>query len=189
MNLNKNIKQESKFRLRTTTALSCLFTTVMIYNSSMKQAAATPGTTTATGTFTASTSVGSSCTFSAADTMDFGAYANAELTASSVVTANCTNGTTASIYFTDTTGMVSTAYKMYLGGTSNSTASSYIEATFYNNINRSSGQMTSGAATISHTGTGASATAGTIYGKVAALQGTDKLGGAYSRILTLQISY
>jgi hypothetical protein len=186
MNLNKNIKQESKFRLRTTTALSCLFTTVMIYNSSMKQAAAT---TTATGTFTASTSVGSSCTFSAADTMDFGAYANAELTASSVVTANCTNGTAATIYFTDTTGMVSTAYKMYLGGTSNSTASSYIEATFYNNSNRSSGQMTSGAATISHTGTGASATAGTIYGKVAASQGTDKLGGAYSRILTLQISY
>jgi spore coat protein U-like protein len=188
MNLNKNIKQESKFRLRTTTALSCLFTTVMIYNSSMKQAAAT-ATTTATGTFTASTSVGSSCTFSAADTMDFGAYVNTLLTAESIITANCTNGTTANIYFTDTTGMVSTAYKMYLGGTSNSTASSYIEATFYNNSNRSSGQMTSGAATISHTGTGASATAGTIYGKVAASQGTDKLGGAYSRILTLQISY
>jgi len=185
MNLNKNIKQVSKFRLRTTTALSCLFATVMIYNSSMKSAQATS----ATGTFTASTAVGSSCTFSAADTMAFGAYVNLELTASSVVTANCTNGTSANIYFTDNTGMVSTAYKMYLGGTSNSTASSYIEATFYNNSDRSTGQMTSGAATISHTGTGASATAGTIYGKVAASQGTDKLGGAYSRILTLQISY
>jgi spore coat protein U-like protein len=48
--------------------------------------------------------------------------------------------------------------------------------------------MTNGAATISGTGTGSSATAGTITGSMAASQ-TGKTAGSYSKTMTLNIVY
>ena len=190
INNKKKFKKLNSKRVqaKTSTALKCLLASLVIYNATVNTARATAGTTT-TGTFTASTNVGSTCTFSIADTMSFGAYLNAQLTANASITANCTNGTGATFYITTTTdGNTSGTYKLYRGGTSSASSTNWIEASFWKESGFTN-QMTSGAASITYTGSGSSATAGTIYGRAAASQGSDKAVGNYTKTLTVQVSY
>ena len=187
----KNKKEFKKLnskrvQAKTSTALKCLLASLVIYNATVNTAGAQ---TTTTGTFTASTNVGSTCTFAIADTMSFGAYLNAQLTASAAITADCTNGTGATFYITSTTdGNTSGTYKLYKSNTSSASSTNWIEASFWKESGFSN-QMTSGAATITYTGTGSSATAATIYGRAAGSQGSDKAVGSFAKTLTVQISY
>jgi len=178
LNKNKNIfVKKSKISLaKTTTALTCLLGALIISTNS------STALSTTTGSMVTSTSVASTCTVSAA-TMSFAAYDGTAITATSVVTANCTNGTTYNISFNDTPDNTPKYYLVRSGGVS-TTASDRLEVTFTNGA----ATMTNAAATISGTGTGSSATAGTITGSIAASQ-TGKTSGTFSKTMTLNIIY
>jgi len=171
------VKKSKMSLAKSTTALTCLVG-ALIVSSDLGIAQ-----TTTTGSMLASGSVSSTCTVSGA-TMAFAAYTTTQITAASVITANCTNGTTYTISFNDTPDSVSKYYLVRSGGSS-ATASDRLEVTFTNGAGAT---MTNGAATITGTGTGSSATAGTITGTMAASQ-TGKTAGSYSKTMTLNIVY
>jgi spore coat protein U-like protein len=177
-NFNSISLKKNKISLaKTTTALTCLIGLVMFSGDSGK------AQTTTTGSMVVSTSVSASCTI-AADTMTFAAYAQSEITATSVITANCTNGTAYTISFNNSPNSGS-AYYLLRSGQDGSNAADRIEVIF----TKSAGQtMTNAAATITGTGTGSSAAAGTITGTIAASQ-TGKTAGSYSKTMTLNIVY
>ena len=161
---------------KTTTALTCLIGTMLF-----TQNPAMPLTTT-TGSMVVSTSVASTCTVSAG-TMTFAAYANSTITATSAISVNCTNGTTYTVSFNDTPDNTPAYYLVRSGGSS-ATASDRIEVTFTNGVST----MTNAAATITGTGTGSSAAAGTITGTIAGSQ-TGKTAGSFSKTMTLNLAY
>jgi spore coat protein U-like protein len=179
LNKSQNILiKKSKISLaRSTTALTCLLGALIVSTNN------STALSTTTGSMLASTSVASTCTVSAA-TMSFAAYDGTAITANSVITANCTNGTTYNISFNDTPDVSPKYYLVRSGGVS-TTAADRLEATF---TNGAAATMTNGAATISGTGTGSSATAGTITGTIAASQ-TGKTAGTFSKTMTLNIIY
>jgi spore coat protein U-like protein len=178
LNKSQNILiKKSKISLaRSTTALTCLLGALIVSTNN------STALSTTTGSMLASTSVASTCTVSAA-TMSFAAYDGTAITANSVITANCTNGTTYNISFNDTPDVSPKYYLVRSGGVS-TTAADRLEATFTNGA----ATMTNAAATISGTGTGSSATAGTITGSIAAGQ-TGKTAGTFSKTMTLNIIY
>jgi len=180
LNKSKNILiKKSKISLaKTTTALTCLLGALIISTNNSKALSTT------TGSMVTSASIASTCTVSAA-TMAFGAYDGTTATATSVVTANCTNGTTYNISFNDTPDPTATpAYWLVRSGGSSSTLADRLNVTFTNGA----ATMTNAAATISGTGTGSSATAGTITGTLASGQ-TGKTAGTFSKTMTLNIIY
>ena len=152
------VKKSKMSLAKSTTALTCLIGSLIISSD-------LGAVTTTTGSMLASGSVASTCTVSAA-TLAFAAYENSLITATSIVTANCTNGTTYNISFNDTPDSTPAYYLVRSGGSS-STLSDRLNVTF---TNTAGATMTNGAATISGTGTGSSATAGTITGSMAASQ-------------------
>jgi len=178
--LNKNksvfVKKSKMSLAKSTTALTCLVGALIISSDLGAQ-------TTTTGSMIASGSVASTCTVSGA-TMAFAAYTGTEITATSIITANCTNGTTYNISFNDTPNTGSSYYLVRTGGDV-ANASDYLAVTFKNTGGVA---MTNAAATISGTGTGSAATAGTITGTMAASQ-TGKTAGSYSKTMTLNIVY
>jgi len=179
--LNKSkdvfVKKSKMSLAKSTTALTCLISALIITSESAR------AQTTTTGSMVVSSSVASSCTISAAS-MTFAAYAASQITATSVVTANCTNGTTYAISFNDTPDVTPKYYLVRSGGVS-TTASDRLEATFTNGAGAT---MTNGAATLTGTGTGSSATAGTITGTIAASQ-TGKTAGTFSKTMTVNLVY
>jgi len=160
---------------KSTTALTCLVGSLIISSNSGAV------NTTTTGQMVASSSVASSCTFSAG-VMNFDAYAGSTITKPSVITANCTNGTTYTISFNDT----ATGGIYYLTNTTTglSDSANRLEVGFTNGTTT----MTQGAATITGTGTGSSATPGTITGTIL-LNQTGKTAGTYSKSMTLNLVY
>ena len=172
-------KNLNKFKIATALTALTLLTTVADY---------IPATAaTSTGTFTASTTVGSTCTHSLSN-ISFGAYANIELTGNATITANCTNGTSATFAITTATDGTSNSYKLVRTGGSANTANDYLLATFFKESGFTN-QLYLSNNTITYTGTGSSGTAGTIYGKVAASQGTDKAPGSFTKTITVQVTY
>ena len=172
------VKNSKMSLAKSTTALTCLIGSLII-SSEYGMAV-----TTTTGSMIASGSVASTCTVSGS-TMAFAAYSNTQITATSVITANCTNGSTYTISFNDTPDDSITKYYLVRSGGSSATASDRLEVTF---TNAAGATMTNGAATITGTGTGSSAAAGTITGTMAASQ-TGKTAGSYSKTMTLNIVY
>jgi spore coat protein U-like protein len=170
------VKKSKMSLAKSTTALTCLVGALIISSDLRAQ-------TTTTGSMIASGSVASTCTVSGAS-MAFAAYTASEITATSVITANCTNGTTYAISFNDTPDVTSKYYLVRSGGSS-ATASDRLEVSFKNGAGAT---MTNAAATITGTGTGSAATAGTITGTMAASQ-TGKTAGSYSKTMTLNIVY
>jgi len=170
------VKKSKMSLAKSTTALTCLVGALIISSDLRAQ-------TTTTGSMIASGSVASTCTVSGAS-MAFAAYTASEITATSVITANCTNGTTYTISFNDTPD-VSSKYYLVRSGGSSATASDRLEVSFKNGAGAT---MTNAAATITGTGTGSAATAGTITGTMAASQ-TGKTAGSYSKTMTLNIVY
>lgn len=174
----KDILKKSKISLaKSTTALTCLVGALIISSESGLAA-------TTTGSMVVSTSVASTCTVSAAS-MSFAAYTASTITATSVITANCTNGTAYTISFNDSPdGATASTYKLVRSGGLIGTASDTIEVSFTNGAST----MTNAAATITGTGTGSSAAAGTITGSIAGSQ-TGKTAGTFSKTMTLNIVY
>ena len=170
------VKKSKMSLAKSTTALTCLVGALIISSDLKAQ-------TTTTGSMIASGSVASTCTVSGA-TMAFAAYEANTITATSVITANCTNGTTYAISFNDTPDNAPKYYLVRSGGSS-SNASDRLEVSFTNGAGAT---MTNGAATITGSGTGSSATAGTITGTMASGQ-TGKTAGSYSKTMTLNIVY
>ena len=169
--------KNSKISLaKSTTALTCLVGLFIVSSD--------PATSASTsGTFIASTSVSSACTISAG-AMAFSAYTgSATITQTSVVTVDCSTGTNYTVSFNDTadgsgkyilqnttTGTVATGHQLLVSFTNGASA------------------MTSGAATITGTGTGTTSAAGTITGSIASGQ-TRKSAGSYSKTMTLNLVY
>ena len=178
--LNKNksafVKKSKMSLAKSTTALTCLVGLFIV--ASDPAAAATT-----TGTFLASTSVSSACTISAG-AMAFSAYTgSATITQTSAVTVNCSTGSNYTISFNDTAN--GSGEYILQNTTTNTIATGHqLLATFSNG----GISMTSGAATITGTGTGASSTAGTITGSIASGQ-TGKSAGTYSKTMTLNLVY
>jgi spore coat protein U-like protein len=179
LNNSKDIfVKKSKMSLaKSTTALTCLISALIITSESAR------AQTTTTGSMAVSSSVASSCTISAAS-MTFAAYAGSLITANSVITSNCTNGTTYTISFNDSPTVPPKYYLVRTPGGSASVPSDVLEVTFTNGVST----MINGAATITGTGTGSSATAGTITGTIAASQ-TGKTAGTFSKTMTLNLVY
>jgi spore coat protein U-like protein len=178
--LNKTksiVVKKSKMSLaKSTTALTCLVGSLIISSDSGLAV-------TTTGSMIANGSVSSSCTVSGA-TLAFAAYSGSLITATSIITTNCTNGTTYAISFNDTPDDTPAYYLVRTGGVS-TTASDRLNVIF---TNTAGATMTNGAATITGTGTGSDATAGTITGSMAATQ-TGKTAGSYTKTMTLNIVY
>jgi spore coat protein U-like protein len=171
-------KKKSKILLiKPTTSFTCLVGALMFCKSTLVDAQ-----TTTSGTFLVSFSVAASCSLSAA-TMTFAPYAGSQLTATSVVNANCTSETPYTISINDSPNSGSAYYLVKTGGSS-SVESNRIEATFTNG----SSVLTQGVVAFSGTGTGSDAVAGTITGTLAAFQ-TGKLAGSYTKIMTLNVVY
>lgn len=172
------VKKSKMSLAKSTTALTCLVGVLIVTSE--------PGlAVTTTGTMYVSTSVASTCTVNATS-MSFAAYTGLLITATSEITANCTNGTAYTISFNDAAdGVTASTYKLIRATTDGSASANYIEASF----TKSAGStMTAGAATITGTGTGSNATAGTITGSIAASQ-TGKTAGTFSKTMTLNIVY
>jgi hypothetical protein len=171
------VKKSKMSLAKSTTALTCLVGLFIVSSD--------PATsTTTTGSFIASASVASACTFSAG-AMGFGTYNSAsDSTGTSVLTVNCSTGQAYTISFNDTanagqyilqnttTGISSTGHQLLV---------SFAKST--------GGAMTSGAATITGTGIGAADTLSTsIVGTIASGQ-SGKAAGSYSKTMTLNLVY
>ena len=174
------VKKSKMSLAKSTTALTCLVGSLIIISES---AAATA--TTATGSLVVGTSVATVCTVSAAS-MDFAAYTGSLITQTSVVTANCTNGTPFTISFaTAADGITPNTYKLIRGTTAGSETTDYIEVSFTKSAGNT---MTAGAASITGSGTGSAAAAGTITGSIAQSQ-TGRTAGSFAKTMTLNIVY
>jgi hypothetical protein len=176
-------KKNKIFFAKSTTALTSLFT-VLININNVASALET------TASFTPSVAVGSSCTIST-PAMTFAAWTDAAarttgLEATIGVLVNCTNNTPYSISFVDsdhTTGQ----YKLVRTGNS----SSGVATTDFLNIlfkNAANATMTNIGARIDGTGTGVSATAGTVTGVIASNQ-LGRFAGTFAKVMTMQITY
>jgi hypothetical protein len=173
------VKNSKMSLAKSTTALTCLVGSLIITSESA-------ATTTATGSLVVGTSVATVCTVSAAS-MDFAAYTGSLITQTSVVTANCTNGTPFTISFAQSpTGVVDpNAYKLVRSGTDGSATADHIEVSFTKSAGNT---MTNGAASITGSGTGSAAAAGTITGSIAASQ-AGRTAGSFAQTMTLNIVY
>jgi hypothetical protein len=172
--------KKSKMSLaKSTTALTCLVGVLLI------SAESANSLSTATGSFAVASSVAATCTISAAS-MTFGAYLSANtITATSVVTANCSSGQIYNISFlTEPDNPTGGIYYLENETPLGSAGDNRLNVTFTNGT----AQMTNGAATISNTGTGTTATPGTITGTIASGQ-SGKVAGTYSKTMTLNIIY
>ena len=171
------VKKSKMSLAKSTTALTCLVGVLLI------SAESANSLSTATGSFAVASSVAATCTISATS-MTFGAYLPANtITATSVVTANCSLNQAYSISFLDSPATGSTYYlenETPLGAAGDNR----LNVTFTNGT----AAMTNGAATITGTGTGTTATPGTITGTIASGQ-SGKVAGTYSKTMTLNIIY
>ena len=176
-------KKNKIFFAKSTTALTSLFT-VLININNVASALET------TASFTPSVAVGSSCTIST-PAMTFAAWTDAAarttgLEATIGVLVNCTNNTPYSIAFLDsdhTTGQ----YKLVRAGNSSSgtATTDFLNILFKNAANAT---MTNAGARIDGTGTGVSATAGTVTGVIPASQ-LGRFAGTFAKVMTMQITY
>jgi spore coat protein U-like protein len=171
------VKNSKMSLAKSTTALTCLVGLLIVASDPAAAASTT------SGTFLASTSVSSVCTISAG-AMAFSPYTGSDtITQTSVVTVDCSTGSNYTISFNDTANG-SGEYILQNTTTNTNATGHQLLATFSNGA----AAMTSGAATITGTGTGAPSTAGTITGSIADGQ-TGKSAGTYSKTMTLNLVY
>jgi spore coat protein U-like protein len=176
LNKTKSVfEKKSKMSLaKSTTALTCLVGSLIIFSGSANAA-------TATGSMDVATSIAQACTISAA-TMTFADYAGSEITAGSALTINCTNGLAYSISLSENADS-SPDYYLYRGGTVSGTASNQLRVKF----THTGGTITGATTALTGTGTGTNDTK-TLTGTLAASQ-TGKTAGSFTRTMTLNIVY
>ena len=185
MNTIVKKKNSKKVLAKSTTALTCMLSAAMIYAS-----LETANATTTTGTFTVSTNVGSTCTFSVSGAMSFGAYVpSANSRATVDVMQNCTVGTTGVVSFLtdyDAGGAIGD-FKLYRGGTVSADTSNYLTATF-GKTNYTTALLYLNSNSYSAAGTGSEVSIGAIFGEVASGQ-FSRAVGSFTRAITLQVDY
>ena len=169
------VKKTKMSLAKSTTALTCLIGSLIIVSSDLG------AQTTTTGSMAVSTSIASTCTISAG-AMSFDPYLGSLITATSVVTATCTNGTNYSISLSENANATDTYY-LYRGGTVSATASNQLGVIF----SHAGGTMVGATVAITGTGTGATQNS-TITGSIAASQ-PGKTAGSFSRTMTLNLVY
>jgi spore coat protein U-like protein len=119
--------------------------------------------------------------------MQFSAYTETLITATTDVTANCTFGTTGTITLTTLADGTSNSYKLVRTGGSASTANDVLEVSFKKTSDSTA--LYSGSGSFSVTGTGSAVTSSAlITGTIAASQ-TAKTAGTFSKSLTLTVTY
>ena len=170
------VKKTKMSLAKSTTALTCLIGSLIIVSSDLG------AQTTTTGSMSVATSIAATCTISAG-AMSFDPYLGSLITATSVVTANCTNGTNYSISLSETPNSTPTYY-LYRGGTVSATASDQLGVIF----SHTGGTMIGATVAITGTWSGAAQTAGTITGSIAGSQ-TGKTAGSFTRTMTLNLVY
>ena len=172
------MKQNKKFiTAQTTTALTSLIALLIVSNNA--------SAATTSSTFTAQTVAANACTI-AATTMTFSsAYNLTALTQASDIVVNCTANANFSISFTDTAdGVGAGQYKLIRTGQDGQTSADFLNIAFNNGANT----MTLSTTIASGTGTGSSATVGTITGIIAAGQAS-RTAGTFTKTMTLNVSY
>lgn len=174
------MKQNKKFiTAQTTTALTSLIALLIVSNN------ASAATTSAQ--FTAQTVAANACTLAPTAMTFDSAYTETALTKTSDIIINCTANATFSIFFTDTAdGVGAGQYKLIRtgGAVDGQTSADFLNIAFNNGTNT----MTLNGAKITGTGTGSSATVGTITGIIAAAQAS-RTAGTFTKTMTLTVSY
>lgn len=172
-------KNLTKFKFAKALTAIALLTTTTNYNPVIA--------TTGSGTFTASTTVGATCAFTVSS-ITFGAYLNSQLTGDATITANCTNGTIVAFAITTATDGTNNSYKLVRAQGSANTTNDVLLATFFKESGFNN-QLYLNSNTIAYTGTGSSGTAGEIYGRVTASQGTDKAPGSFTKSIIVTATF
>ena len=143
------------------------------------------GAQTATGSFTVQIQITAECLINSATTLDFGASGvlSSAKTGTSVITVQCTNGTTYNVGLNAGLGTGATVASRRMTGPASATVtySLYTDAT-----HTTVWGETIGTDTVAGTGTGA-AQAYTVYGQVPA-QSTPAVG-TYSDTITVTVTY
>ena len=177
MNIFKNNNYSLfSLSLNSSTALTCL-TSLVIINTQPANAATT------NATFNAEAVIASSCLLSAG-AMNFSGYTGAEITGTTPVLVNCTNASPFTLSFSDT-DHTSGLYKLVRDATDGVATTNYLNIWFKN---AAAATMSNIGATIIGTGSGISATAGTVTGVIPASQ-LGRFAGTFAKVMTMQITY
>jgi hypothetical protein len=178
---NMIMKNNKKIKSRSTSALTSLLSAIAIVANITSAYAVTSDST-----FTATASVAASCSVSAAD-MGFSSYTGSSITADSIVSANCSNPTSATISIaTGADGETLNSYKLIRQSGSGAVTADVIEVSFAKTSDSTA--LYSGSGSFTTTGTGSTVSVGTIRGTIAAGQ-TGKTAGTFEKVITLNIVY
>ena len=175
------VKKSKMSLAKSTTALTCLIGSLIIVSSESGMAL------TSSGGLTVSGSVSSTCSVSGA-AMSFDPYEGSLITATSEVTVNCTTGTSYTISLATIPDTGSTYYLTRTGSPTPSPTLATNQLNVIFTANAGATTLTNGVTAMTGTGTGSSATAGTITGTMAATQ-TGKTAGTFNKTMTLNIVY
>jgi hypothetical protein len=179
------MSKKLKRKLLMNTSLKSLLGGLFIYNTVVKATFAANMPT----QFFANANINATCTFSASvmSFLSYDAAAASPTTATSVITVDCSNLLLYSVSIADSSNGAGGTYKLVSQGGDENTYSNYLLVSF-KKTDANGLAMTSGATAISGTGTGGAATAGFIYGSIAAGQ-TGKIGASYSKSISLNLVY
>jgi len=128
------------------------------------------------------TSIAATCTISASS-MTFGPYTGAEISATSDITVDCTNGSTYSISLSENANSTP-QYWLYKGGTVSANATNQLGVIF----THAQGTMVGATVALTGTGIGSSTIVGAITGTIAGSQ-AGKAAGNFTRTMTLNLAY
>jgi spore coat protein U-like protein len=180
--INKNRQQ--KINARTTTALTCLLSAIVIFANTTNPQAAT-----STATFETTTTILSTCDTISISTMSFGVYDPANtISAISNITLNCSPGTGVQIQLADSYEDTEPYFKLIRSGTAGSSTADYLTVYFkksngtylYSNGNSPN--------IITATGTGSNLAAGTITGYIDSGQ-TGRTPGNFRKTVNVNLIY
>jgi spore coat protein U-like protein len=180
--LNKN--KRKKINARTTTALTCLLSTIIIFANTT-----TPQAATSAATFEATTTIVSTCDTISISTMSFGVYDSAtNISATANITFNCSSGTGVQIQLADSYEDTQPYFKLIRSGQAGSSSADYLTVYFkksdgtylYSNGNSPN--------IISATGTGSDLAAGTITGYIDSGQ-TGRTPGNFRKTVSVNLIY
>ena len=176
------VKKSKMSLAKSTTALTCLISSLIIVSSESGKAL-----TTSSGGMEVSGSVASVCSVSGA-TMAFDPYVSSTtITATSEITVNCSTGTAYTISLATTPNLGSFYYLTRSGSPTPDAelATNQLRVTFTNGAGTT---LTNGVTAMTGTGSGTTASAGEITGTMASGQNS-KTAGTFNKTMTLNIVY
>ena len=179
--MTKNRKFNKKMLFKTTSALTCLVGSILLFNQTGANAI------TSVGTMSVTTTVGNVCSISSTE-LTFGAYDNLgsakDSTGGGVISTNCSGAIS---HILSVTELSSTGtYKMLTSGAAD--ASREITFKLYTLASAGGTQVSDGVAFKTATGTGGSVAVATLFGVIQA-GNTGKESGSYTKSIALNAVY